>query len=101
MMLVALLSVPLVGAVVLRRCRARSAAAVHGVAAGLTLALAAAVAAQVLAGAVPTALGELLRVDSLSAWMLLLVALVGALAALARRPADGVPRGFAVPVRAP
>jgi hydrogenase-4 component F len=81
MTLVALLAVPLAAALVLIRLRGDAARIVHGGAAALTLGLGAAVAVAA-AGAAPTALDGLLRVDALSAWMVLVVTGVGALAAV-------------------
>ena len=81
MTLLALLTVPLAGALVLARCRGRLATAVHALTAALTLAAALAVALAVYERSVVTALDGFLRADALSAWMVTLVGLVGALAA--------------------
>ncbi|MBI2216299.1 MAG: hydrogenase 4 subunit F [Candidatus Rokubacteria bacterium] len=82
MMLVALLLTPVVAAGLLTIARGRTAGLAHAGASGLTLAFALGVGSDVLVGTTPSALGGLLRVDGLSAWMLALVALVGGLAAI-------------------
>ena len=81
MTLVLLLAIPLAGALVLARCRGAVATAVHGATAALTLAAALAVAVSVYRGSILVGLDGFLRADALSAWMVALVGLVGALAA--------------------
>jgi hydrogenase-4 component F len=82
MMVVALLVTPVVAAGLLTFARGRTAGLVHAGASVLTLAFSLGLGSAVLVGTTPSALGGLLRVDGLSAWMLALVALVGALAAI-------------------
>jgi hydrogenase-4 component F len=93
MSVLVLLTVPLVGAVLLALAGARARFAIHLLTAGLTLAAAAGVVAAVTTSGVVTALGGVLRVDALSAWMVGLVALVGGLAALEAAHEERV-RGF-------
>jgi hydrogenase-4 component F len=83
MTLLALLAVPLAGALLLLAGPGlRMRRAVHLAAAGLTLVSAAAAVVAVARAGVVTALGGILRADALSAWMVALIALVGGLAAL-------------------
>ena len=77
-----LVAVPLVGALLLAALGARARPTIHLATAGLTLVAAAGVAAAVVRQGVVTALGGIVRADALSAWMVVLVALVGGLAAL-------------------
>jgi hydrogenase-4 component F len=93
MSVLVLLTVPLVGAVLLALAGARARFAIHLLTAGLTLAAAAGVVAAVTTSGVVTALGGVLRVDALSAWMVGLIALVGGLAALEAAREERV-RGF-------
>ena len=81
MTLLALLAIPLAGALLLTQSRGRLATAVHALTAALTLAASVAVALAVHREGVVTALGGFLRADALSAWMVALIGLVGALAA--------------------
>lgn len=82
MTLLVLLATPLVAALVLSRAVGRLAGTVHCGASVVTLTAAGAIAA-VVAGTGPvTALGGFLRVDALSAWMVVLIAVVAALAAV-------------------
>ncbi|OLD68390.1 MAG: hypothetical protein AUF63_03130 [Candidatus Rokubacteria bacterium 13_1_20CM_70_15] len=81
MTLLALLAIPLAGALLLAQSRGRLATAVHALTAALTLAASVAVALAVHREGVVTALGGFLRADVLSAWMVALIGLVGALAA--------------------
>jgi len=81
MTLLALLAIPLAGALLLAPSRGRLATAVHALTAALTLAASVAVALAVHREGVVTALGGFLRADALSAWMVALIGLVGALAA--------------------
>ncbi len=81
MTLLALLAIPLAGALLLAQSRGRLATAVHALTAALTLAASVAVALAVHREGVVTALGGFLRADALSAWMVALIGLVGALAA--------------------
>jgi hydrogenase-4 component F len=80
-MLLVLLAIPLVGALLLAQSRGRLATAVHALTAALTLAASVAVAVAVYREGVVTTLGGFLRADALSAWMVALIGLVGALAA--------------------
>ena len=80
-MLFVLLAIPLAGALLLAQSRGRLATAVHALTAALTLAASVAVALAVHREGVVTALGGFLRADALSAWMVALIGLVGALAA--------------------
>jgi len=81
MTLVLLLAIPLGGALLLARCRGGAATAVHAATATLTLAGALAVALAACRGPALEALDGVLRADALSGWMVMLVGLVGALAA--------------------
>jgi len=82
MILLVLLALPPAGAALLVRARGRLAQAAHLATAALTLAAALGLAAAVGRDGQVVALDGLLRADALSAWMVVLVALVGALAAL-------------------
>jgi hydrogenase-4 component F len=82
MTLLALLAVPLLAAAVTSRTSPASGRVVHGAAAVATLALGLAVAGPGLAGAEPAALGGLLRIDALSAWMVAVIVAVATLAAV-------------------
>lgn len=95
----ALLAVPLAAAALgnaaipgLGRLPERGIVVVHRTAAALTFAAALATVLDVAGGATPTALGGLLRVDALSAWMIALVTLVGGIAA-AEAPRQIAPGG--------
>ncbi|HXG02008.1 MAG TPA: proton-conducting transporter membrane subunit [Candidatus Binatia bacterium] len=81
MTVVGLLLVPLLGAAGLALNPGRAGRLVHGATAGLTLGLAGAVVAAVVRTGPVTALDGLLRVDALSAWLVALIGLVGALVA--------------------
>jgi hydrogenase-4 component F len=81
MILLVLLAIPLTGALLLARWRGGLATAVHALTAAVTLAAAVAVALAVHREGVVTALQGFLRADALSAWMVGLIGLVGALAA--------------------
>ncbi len=81
MMLGGLLAIPLVGAVLLWRAGGRVATALHALTAGLTLVAAIAVSVEVNRGDALVALDGFLRADALSAWMISLIGIVGALAA--------------------
>src|SRR5437870_2670684 len=81
MMLGALLATPLVGALLLWRAVGRVATALHALTATLTLAGALAVSVTVNRGDPLVALDGFLRADALSAWMIALIGIVGALAA--------------------
>lgn len=96
MTLVLLLALPLAGAAALAAVRGPAARSVHAGAAVLTLAAALGAAAGVATGGPTVALDGLLRADALSAWMIALVGLVGALAALEapRHVAFGAPGRF-------
>jgi hydrogenase-4 component F len=78
---VAVVATPLLAAGVLAITRGRISAPVHVLASVVTLVLALAVGVEVVARGEVLALDGLLRVDGLSAWMVVLVALIGALAA--------------------
>ena len=95
-MLVLLLAAPLAGAAVLTRARGPLAAALHGLTAALTLLLALATAVTVYRTGDLTALDGFLRADALSAWMVALIGLVGAAAAVEapRYVGDAVARRF-------
>jgi hydrogenase-4 component F len=80
MILLALLVTPLAGATVLLVVDGRLRRAVHGLTVVLTLLTAIGVATAVARDTTVTALGGLLRADALSAWMIVLVGLVAALA---------------------
>jgi hydrogenase-4 component F len=82
MIAVLLLVTPLLAAGLLAVLRGRLARLVHALGSAGTLALAIGVGATVAGGQPVSALGGLLRVDALSAWMVGLVAVVGALAAI-------------------
>ncbi len=81
MMLGALLAVPLVGAALAWRAVGRLATALHAATAALTLVGALAVAVRVNRGEPLVAFDGFLRADALSAWMIALIGIVGALAA--------------------
>src|SRR5438128_1208733 len=81
MTILARLAIPLAGALLLAQSRGRLATAVHALTAALTLAASVAIALAVHREGVVTALGGFLRADALSAWMVALIGLVGALAA--------------------
>ncbi len=81
MMLVLLLVIPLTGAGVSALTSGRGGQWAHAAAAGLTLAAAVAVAVDVVRHGEALALGGLMRADALSAWMIVLVSVVGAVAA--------------------
>ena len=81
MMLVALLVIPLAGAVLSWRAVGRLATTLHTVTAVLTLVGALAVAVTVNRGEPLVAFDGFLRADALSAWMIGLIGIVGALAA--------------------
>jgi hydrogenase-4 component F len=81
MMLGALLAIPLVGAVLLWRAVGRVATALHALTAGLTLVAALAVSVEVNRRDALVALDGFLRADALSAWMISLIGIIGALAA--------------------
>ena len=81
MMLGALLAILLVGGVLLWRAGGRIATALHALTAGLTLVAAIAVSVEVNRGDPLVALDGFLRADALSAWMIGLIGIVGALAA--------------------
>jgi hydrogenase-4 component F len=82
MSLLLLLAIPLTGAALLARAGAGTAPAIHGLTTGGTLLAAAGVAVTVMQEGSLTALDGLLRADALSAWMVGLVGLVAALAAI-------------------
>jgi hydrogenase-4 component F len=83
MTLLVVLAVPLAAAaLVLALPDARRRRAIHVGAAAVTLAAAAGVAVAVARGGVVTAVGGILRADALSAWMVVLIGAVAALAAL-------------------
>src|SRR2546428_445899 len=81
MMLGFLLAIPLVGSGLLWRADGRVATALHALTAGLTLVAAIAVSVEVNRGDALVALDGFLRADALSAWMISLIGIVGALAA--------------------
>src|SRR5262245_18497123 len=81
MMLIGLLAVPLVGAALSWRAAGRFATALHGATAALTLAGALAVTVTVNRAEPLAAFDGFLRADALSAWMIALIGIVGALAA--------------------
>jgi len=81
MMLAALLSIPLVGAALAWRAVGRRATALHAATSVLTLVGALAVAVRVNRGEPLVAFDGFLRADALSAWMIALIGIVGALAA--------------------
>ncbi|MGH7346998.1 MAG: hydrogenase 4 subunit F, partial [Candidatus Rokuibacteriota bacterium] len=80
-MLATLLAVPLVGAALAWRATGRVATALHAVTAALTLTGALAVTVTVNRGEPLVAFDGFLRADALSAWMIALIGIVGALAA--------------------
>ena len=82
MSLLVLLAVPLIGALLLTGLGPRARQPMHLATAGLTLVAAAGVVAAVGRSGAVTSLGGTLRADALSAWIVVLVALVGVLAAL-------------------
>jgi hydrogenase-4 component F len=96
MMLVVLLLIPLAGAVFAALAHGRGGRRVHAVAAGLTLLGAAAVAVEVIQRGEVLALGGLLRADALSAWMVVLIAIVGGVSAsdAVRHTPDQARRSF-------
>jgi hydrogenase-4 component F len=81
MMLVFVLAVPLVGAALSWRAVGRLATMLHSATAALTLVGALAVAVTVNRGEPLAAFDGFLRADALSAWMIALIGIVGALAA--------------------
>jgi hydrogenase-4 component F len=81
MMLVALLAVPLVGAALSWRAVGRLATGLHAATSALTLVGALAVTVAVNRAEPLAAFDGLLRADALSAWMIALIGVVGALAA--------------------
>jgi hydrogenase-4 component F len=81
-MIVFLLAVPLAAAGLLTLVRARAALAVHALAAASTLAAGLVVAAATVRGHTAVALDGTLRVDALSGWMVGLIVIVAALAAV-------------------
>ena len=82
MRLALLLAVPLMGGLALLLVPGRARRPVHLLASALTLAAALAVAAGVVQAGVLAAADGILRADALSAWMVVLVAVVAGLAAL-------------------
>ena len=83
MMLVALLLMPLIASALIMLVRPRVwLEIIHALAALSGLAVGLIVAARVWRGDVPTAVGGLLRVDGLSALMVVVITLLGAIAAL-------------------
>lgn len=83
MSLIALLLIPLIGSALIMLVRPRVwFESVHTVAALLGLAAGLMTAARVWQGEVPTAIGGLLRADGLSALMVVVITLLGAIAAL-------------------
>ncbi len=95
-MIVLLLAVPLAAAGLLVLTRARAAIVLHALAAAGTLAAGCVVAAAGLSGRTAVALDGVLRVDALSAWMIALIVIVAALAAVEapRYAGHGSPRVF-------
>jgi len=81
MMLASLLAIPLLGAALSWRAVGRFAAVLHAVTAALTLTGALAVTVTVNRGEPLAAFDGFLRADALSAWMIALIGIVGALAA--------------------
>src|SRR5437899_5077983 len=81
MSLLILLGAPVGAAALLTLVRGAPARALHLTFTGITAAAAGAVALRVIQAGSVTALGGLLRADSLSAWMIVLIALVSGLAA--------------------
>jgi len=80
-MILAVLAVPLVGALLTWRAVGRLATALHAATAALTLVGALAVAVTVNRAGPLMAFDGFLRADALSAWMIALIGIVGALAA--------------------
>ena len=93
MTLLVLLALPLAAALALVRLAGRAAAVAHGVAAMLTLAAGLALAVETAGGEPALAIDGLLRADALSAWMVALITLVAALAAL-EAPRYAEPEGW-------
>jgi hydrogenase-4 component F len=95
-MIVLLLALPLAAAGLLTLTRGRAATTVHALAAASTLAAGLAVAAAGVGGRTAVALDGVLRVDALSAWMIALIVIVAALAAVEapRYVGHGAPRMF-------
>ena len=81
-MIVVLLAVPLTAAGLLALVRGRAATVVHALAAASTLAAGCVVATAGVSGRTAVALDGILRVDALSAWMIALIVVVAALAAV-------------------
>src|SRR5262249_28270049 len=95
MALIALLATPLLAAGILALTRERLAAFVHAVGTLVTTALVVVVGVTVVEGRTLVALDGFLRADALSAWMVALIGVVSALAALeAPRYARGAGRRF-------
>ncbi len=94
MSLLILLGAPLGAAALLALVRGAPARAVHLTVTAITAAAAGAVALRVIQAGSVTALGGLLRADGLSAWMIVLIALVSGLAA-----SEPPPSVRAVPAR--
>ncbi|HEV8142599.1 MAG TPA: proton-conducting transporter membrane subunit [Methylomirabilota bacterium] len=86
MLLIALLAAPLFAAGLVALTRDRLAGIVHGMATVTTAALALAVTVTVVRRTSVDALGGFLRADALSAWMVALIGVVAALAALEAPP---------------
>jgi hydrogenase-4 component F len=83
MMLLSLLLIPLAAAGLIAMTRRRALIELlHAVAAMATLGAGAVIAARVWSGAVLTAIGDLFRVDALSALMVAIITFLGAIAAL-------------------
>ena len=83
MMLISLLLIPLAAAGLIALARRRALMELlHALAALATLGTGAAIVAQVWNGAVLTALGDLFRVDALSAFMVAIITFLGAIASL-------------------
>jgi hydrogenase-4 component F len=81
-MIVVLLAVPLTAAGLLALVRGGAATVVHALAAASTLAAGCVVATAGVSGRTAVALDGILRVDALSAWMIALIVVVAALAAV-------------------
>lgn len=95
MLLIALLATPLLAAGLLALTRDRAATVVHAVATLVTTVLAIVVSVAVVRHTSLDALDGFLRADALSAWMVALIGVVAALAALeAPHYARGAPRRF-------
>jgi len=94
--LLVLLGAPLVAAAVLARARGRVVPAVHGLSAAVILGAAGGVVTGVARTGTVSALDGLLRADGLSAWMVSLIALIAALAAIEapRQVPPGAARRF-------